>query len=113
MRDEYTRTIAPARAPAAETLISERTLSDLVNQAYALSPAEIDHMWKTAPPQHAHLRARNLISPIATTGPEDGRWLPIRIRYACCSLGLGTKRISTRFSNAEAMRRSIAKEWPS
>ena len=70
-------------------------------------------MWKTAPLQHAHLRARNLISPTATTGPEDGRWLAIRIRYACCSLGLGTKRISMRFSNADAMRRSIAKEWPS
>jgi hypothetical protein len=27
----------------------ERSLSDLVNQAYALTPAEIDFMWKTAP----------------------------------------------------------------
>ena len=49
MRDEYARTIAPARALAAETLKLERTLSDLVNQAYALTPAEIDLMWKTAP----------------------------------------------------------------
>ena len=48
MRDEYARTIAPARALAAETLKLERTLSDLVNQAYALAPAEIDLMWKTA-----------------------------------------------------------------
>ena len=32
LRDEYTRTIAPARALAAETLKLERTLSDLVNQ---------------------------------------------------------------------------------
>ncbi|MGO8926511.1 MAG: hypothetical protein ACLQU3_06465 [Limisphaerales bacterium] len=38
LRDEYTRTIEPARARAAETLILERTLSDLVNQAYALTP---------------------------------------------------------------------------
>jgi hypothetical protein len=29
----------------------ERTLSDLVNQAYGLSPAEIDLMWKIAPPR--------------------------------------------------------------
>jgi hypothetical protein len=29
----------------------ERTLSDLVNQAYSLTPAEIDLMWKTAPPR--------------------------------------------------------------
>jgi hypothetical protein len=51
LRDEYTRTIEPAHALAAETLTLERTLSDLVNQAYALTPAEIDLMWKTAPPR--------------------------------------------------------------
>ena len=51
MREEYARTIAPARALAAETLNLERTLSDLVNQAYGLTPADIDIMWKTAPPQ--------------------------------------------------------------
>ena len=51
LRDEYTRTIEPARALAAETLTLERTLSDLVNQAYALTPAEIDLMWQTAPPR--------------------------------------------------------------
>ena len=59
LRDEYTRTLAPARALAAETLALERTLSDLVNQAYALSPAEIALMWQTAPPR----------IPIAPPGP--------------------------------------------
>jgi hypothetical protein len=51
LRDEYTRTIEPALALAAETLKLERTPSDLVNQASALTPAEIDLMWKTAPPR--------------------------------------------------------------
>ena len=51
MREEYTCTIEPARALAAETLKLERTLSDLVNQAYALTPAEIELLWKTAPPR--------------------------------------------------------------
>ena len=51
LRAEYTRSIEPARALAAETLKLERTLSDLVNQAYGLTPAEIDLMWKTAPPR--------------------------------------------------------------
>ena len=46
-----TRTLEPARALAAETLALERTLSDLVNQAYALTPAEIALMWQTAPPR--------------------------------------------------------------
>jgi hypothetical protein len=51
LRDEYIRTIEPARALAAETLNLERALSDLVNQAYGLTPTEIDLMWKTAPPR--------------------------------------------------------------
>ena len=50
LRDEYTRTIEPARALATETLNLGRTLSDLVNQAYALTPAEIELLWKTTPP---------------------------------------------------------------
>ena len=40
MREEYTRTIEPARA-----------LSDLVNQACALTQAEIELLWKTALPR--------------------------------------------------------------
>ncbi len=51
LRDEYTRSIEPARALAAETLTLERTLSDLVNQAYALTPAEIALTCQTAPPR--------------------------------------------------------------
>jgi len=46
-----TRTIEPAHALAAETLSLERTLSDLVNQACALTPAEIALLWQTAPPR--------------------------------------------------------------
>jgi hypothetical protein len=39
----------PALALAAETLKLERTLSDLADQAYALTPVEIELMWKTTP----------------------------------------------------------------
>jgi hypothetical protein len=38
----------PPPALAAETLKLERPLSDLVNQAYALTPVEIALMWQTA-----------------------------------------------------------------
>jgi hypothetical protein len=48
---EYPRTIALARALAADALTLERTLSDLVNQAYGLTPAEIALLWQTAPPR--------------------------------------------------------------
>jgi hypothetical protein len=58
-RRRYTRTIEPARARAAETLTLERTLSDLVNQAYALSPAEVELLWRTVPPR----------MPVLPTGP--------------------------------------------
>ena len=51
MCEERARTFEPARALATETLKLERTLSDLVNQAYALTPAEIALMWQTAPPR--------------------------------------------------------------
>jgi hypothetical protein len=51
LRDEYTRTIAPARAIGAETLSLKRTLSGFVNQAYSLIPSEIELIWKTAPPR--------------------------------------------------------------
>jgi hypothetical protein len=36
---------------AAEALTLERTLRDLVNQAYALTPTEIALVWQTAPPR--------------------------------------------------------------
>ena len=39
LRNECTRTIEPARTLAAETLDLERTLSELVTQAYGLTPA--------------------------------------------------------------------------
>jgi hypothetical protein len=51
LRQEYTTTIEPARALAAEAPKLERQINDLVNQAYGLTPEEIDLMWKTAPPR--------------------------------------------------------------
>jgi len=51
LRAEYTNSIAPARALAAETLQLERTLSDLINQAYGLTPEEVKLIWDTAPPR--------------------------------------------------------------
>ena len=51
LRAEYTNSIDPARTLAAETLQLERTLSDLINQAYGLTPEEVKLMWDTAPPR--------------------------------------------------------------
>ena len=46
LRDEYARTIEPARAQAAEALKLERQLSDLVNEAYGLTPDEVSLLWE-------------------------------------------------------------------
>lgn len=51
LRDEHARTIEPARAQAAEAQVLERRLSDLVNEAYGLTPDEVTLMWQTAPPR--------------------------------------------------------------
>jgi hypothetical protein len=51
LRVEYTRTIEPARALKAEALRLEHKVSDLINEAYGLTPEEIALMWKTAPPR--------------------------------------------------------------
>ena len=51
LRDEYARSIEPARKLAAEALKLETEVSNLVNQAYGLTPEEVALMWETAPPR--------------------------------------------------------------
>ena len=51
MRERMLGGAAVHFALAAETLNLERTLSDLVNQTYGLTPTEIELMWQTAPPR--------------------------------------------------------------
>jgi hypothetical protein len=51
LRDDYTRTIEPARVLAAETLKLERLPSAERGMRSAECPAEIELMWQTAPPR--------------------------------------------------------------
>ena len=51
LRAEHANTIEPARQAAHEAEVLERRLSDLVNEAYGLTPEEVSLMWKTAPPR--------------------------------------------------------------
>jgi hypothetical protein len=51
LRDEYARTIEPAKNLMAEALQLEYQLHDLVNEAYGLTPNEVKLMWDTAPPR--------------------------------------------------------------
>jgi hypothetical protein len=51
LKQEHATTLGPARAAADEALVLERRLSDLVNVAYGLTPAEVHLMWETAPPR--------------------------------------------------------------
>lgn len=51
LKREHAASIQPVQALLAQAATLERTLSDLVNQAYALTPEEIALMWHTAPPR--------------------------------------------------------------
>jgi hypothetical protein len=51
LRDEHARTVIPAQAEAREARGLEQRISDLVNEAYGLTPAEVRLMWETAPPR--------------------------------------------------------------
>jgi len=49
LRDEHANTIQPARKLAAEAIMLESTISNLVNEAYSLTPEEVALLWETAP----------------------------------------------------------------
>jgi hypothetical protein len=51
LRREHAATVEPARLVRAEIFNLERKLSDLVNDAYGLTPDEVALMWRTAPPR--------------------------------------------------------------
>jgi len=51
IREAYNEIVPDMRNRNAEILKHERRLSDLVNEAYGLTPEEIELMWKTAPPR--------------------------------------------------------------
>ena len=51
LRREHAATIEPARQARAEIFALENQLSDLVNEAYGLTPEEVALMWRTAPPR--------------------------------------------------------------
>ena len=78
LRAEYTRTIAPARALAAETLNLERLPSAERGMRSAECPAEIDLMWQTAPPRTPIPQPA-----IAPQPPVKEMALPDPARLAC------------------------------
>lgn len=64
LKREHAATVEPARQARAEIFALERKLSDLVNEAYGLTPEEVDLMWRTAPPRmpftpNGHLSAND------------------------------------------------------
>jgi hypothetical protein len=65
---EHAETIEPVRVEAAEAARLERALADLVHAAYGLTDADLDLMWRTAPPRMP--LAAPSIHP--TVRPEDG-----------------------------------------
>lgn len=69
LREEYARTVEPARIRAAEAKALERQIHDLVNDAYGLTPDEVRLMWDTAPPRMPIERPEAPASPPTVTIP--------------------------------------------
>lgn len=59
LKYEHTTSLEPLRTLAREADTLERKISDLVNEAFGLTPDEVRLMWETAPPR----------MPIAPPGP--------------------------------------------
>lgn len=68
---EYAATIEPVRVRRDETFGLEQRLSNLVNEAYGLTAAEIDLMWHTAPPRMP-FTPTGLNSAVVPEPSEDG-----------------------------------------
>ncbi|MFH1115167.1 MAG: Eco57I restriction-modification methylase domain-containing protein [Pseudomonadota bacterium] len=51
LRDEYTKSVPPTVGLLSEARTLEYALNNLVNQAYGLTPGEVDLLWSTAPPR--------------------------------------------------------------
>lgn len=51
LRDEFDHVVTPLREGAREALRLEAEVSNLVNEAYGLTPEEVDLLWRTAPPR--------------------------------------------------------------
>jgi hypothetical protein len=51
LKAEHEETLGAARTSAIEAAALERRLSDLVNEAYKLTPDDVRLMWQTAPPR--------------------------------------------------------------
>lgn len=51
LKAEHAETVEPTRLAIAEVVRLERQLSNLVNEAYGLTPDDVRLMWETAPPR--------------------------------------------------------------
>lgn len=51
VRDLHATNVVPLQSLVAEARQLERRVSDLVNEAYGLTPDDVALMWKTAPPR--------------------------------------------------------------
>lgn len=57
LKDEYAKNVVPLQALDREADHLERELSDLVNAAFGLTPADVQLMWDTAPPRMPFTRS--------------------------------------------------------
>jgi len=63
LQEQHATTIQPVRNLIGEADALEHQLSDLVNEAYGLTPEEVELMWRTAPPRMPLVRAEETYEP--------------------------------------------------
>jgi len=51
LKEEHAASVVPLQALERETERLERQVSDLVNEAFGLTPDDVRLMWETAPPR--------------------------------------------------------------
>jgi hypothetical protein len=71
LKREHAATIEPCRRVTADIFALERTLADTVNEAYGLTPEEVQLMWETAPPRMPFTPA-GLASPTGDAARQEG-----------------------------------------
>ncbi len=72
LRSGYTEQATPMQKRQAEAVVLERTIADVINAAYGLTPEDVDLMWATAPPR--------MPGAVRSTGDEVATSDDLRIR---------------------------------
>jgi protein tyrosine/serine phosphatase len=100
LKDEHAASIVPLQALEREAAGLERQVSDLLNEAFGLTPEDVRLMWDTAPPRMPLARA------------AEQKQLSRASRVQPNSLGVQPIVCSRRLQPTQALARAKARGYP-